>query len=204
MKSLISSILIACLKFMIMPSCSTMNQNLGYKIQSEINEISIYNSHGDFIGKTPLELNQEQMRTLRVGENHFQFYAKKEGFVDGQYSLVLLSPTSIKISLSPLRQEHFNQWILKSYSKETNKMIKEILEIQSMVFASDRSLLEVKIAQFNQTYQNVAPAYTIQGSVYLRDGKNTEARQSLDRALSIDPDDHTAKRLVEEIERGNK
>jgi tetratricopeptide (TPR) repeat protein len=204
MNSFIKSALILCLKFLIMPSCSSLNQQQGFKIQSEISEINIYSSQGDFIGKTPLELNREEMRRLGVGENHYQFHARKEGFVDGQYSLVLLSPTTIKISLSHLGQEHFNQWILKKYSRETNKMIKEILEIQSLVFSSDRSQLENRISEFNQTYQNLAPAYTLQGSVYLRDGKYVEARQSLDRALSIDPEDLTAKRLVEEIERGSK
>ncbi len=184
--------------------CSSLADKKGYKISSEIAEVKIFTPQGEYVGVTPIELTDAQMQKLSVGEGHFQFLARKEGHVDGQYSLVLNAPTTIQISLSPLSAEHFNQWVLKSYSNQTNKMIKEILEIQSMIFASDRAQLEPRIAQFNQTYGHLAPAHTLQGSVYLREGKMLEARQSLERALSIDPDDLTAKRLVEEIDRGNK
>lgn len=188
----------------LLHSCAGLKKMESYRIQSDLAEVSLFSADGEFLGKTPLELSPEQMQKISLGEDHFQFVARKEGYLDGQYSLVLTSPTTIKISLKNLSSEHFNQWVLKKYSRETNKMLKEILEIQSLVFSADRSQLEARVAQFNQTYQNIAPAYTLQGSVYLREGKVIEARQNLDRALSIDPEDLTAKRLVEEIERGNK
>lgn len=189
---------------LILHSCAGLQKMESFRIQSDLAEVSLYSSEGELIGKTPLELSPEQMQKLSLGEDHFQFVARKEGYVDGQYSLVLTSPTTIKISLKTLSSEHFNQWVLKKYSRETNKMLKEILEIQSLVFSADRTQLEARVAEFNQHYQNIAPAYTLQGSVYLREGRVIEARQSLDRALSIDPEDLTAKRLIEELERGNK
>lgn len=204
MKRIILRIFKSLITSLILSSCAHHSLKQNYKIQSPLSEVIIMNTQGEVIGATPIELTKEQLQKLQLGENHYQFLARKEGFIDGQFSLVLSGPTTIKISLQQLNKEHFNKWVLKKYSNETNKMLKDILEIQSLVFSTDRAQLENRIIAFNQNYQNLAPAYTLQGSVLLRQGKLQEAHESLIRALSIDPEDLTAKRLVEEIERGNK
>jgi tetratricopeptide (TPR) repeat protein len=159
----------------------------------------IFSSKDEKIGETPLTLTETQVKQLQNGEQ-FNFIVRKAGYIDREIVYSFQAITDIKLTLSRISREKFNETIIHAYNLELNQLTRELLQIHGLLFLSKYQEASDKIVAFQKKFPGVAASYTLMGNIYLTQKKTKEAKEQFLRAVSIDPNDETANRSLENLE----
>jgi hypothetical protein len=186
-----------------MMSCSSSAKKDGevthMKIQSEPSNAEVIGVDGIKLGLTPLELPLSVVDKYQKN-GYFPLTIRKQGFVENKFLVQMKGIDQYQFKLEPISLSHFNDWLLGSYSKEANGMIRDLLTIQSLMFLKKFPEAKNQIIGFSQKYPNVAATQTMMASILINEENPTEAKAYLNRALSIDQTDSTAIRMLRMLE----
>lgn len=164
-------------------------------IKTTPSESEVYATDGTFIGKTPLRLNSEQIAQYKTG-TYIPFILKKDGYIEREVVAPLKGLDTFTFHLNPLNTQHFRKWVLTTYAPETNKMAREILTIQGLLFKNKLEEAKIKILEFQKDYPNLAAPYTMMGNIHMANKEFKDAKAYFLRALTIDPSDPSASRFL--------
>lgn len=186
-----------------MMSCSSSAKKDGemthMKIQSEPSNAEVIGVDGIKLGVTPLDLPLSVVDKYQMN-GYFPLTVRKQGFVENKFLVQMKGIDQYLFKLEPISLGHFNDWLLGSYSKEANGMIRDLLTIQSLMFLKKFPEAKTQIIGFSQKYPNVAATQTMMASILINEENPTEAKAYLNRALSIDKTDSTAIRMLRMLE----
>jgi hypothetical protein len=186
-----------------MVSCSSLfkkdSEVTHMKIQSEPSNAEVVGVDGVKLGLTPLELPLSVVEKYQKS-GYLPLTIRKQGFVEGKFLVQVKGIDLYDFKLEPISQVHFNDWLLGSYSKEANGMIRDLLTIQSLMFLKKFPEAKTQITGFSNKYPNVAATHTMMASILINEENPAEARAHLNRALSIDQTDSTAIRMLRMLE----
>jgi hypothetical protein len=169
------------------------------KIESEPSNAEVIGVDGVKLGLTPLELPISVVDKYQKS-GYFPLTIRKQGFVENKFLVQMKGIDQYHFKLEPISLSHFNDWLLGSYSKEANGMIRDLLTIQSLMFLKKFPEAKTQITGFANKYPNVAATHTMMASILINEEKPTEAKAYLNRALSIDQTDSTAIRMLRMLE----
>lgn len=163
----------------------------------------LYTPTGEKIGVTPLSLTRVDALKYSSGEM-LAFVVKKFGYLDREVVIPVYGFDEYKLTLTPLDENHFKQWVLRAYNGQTNEMTRKLLNIQGLLFLRKNDDAKKAIDEFSKNYETIAAAHTMLATLLIAEGKELESKAHLLRALSIDQNDETAQRLLRRLEGGKR
>jgi len=187
----------AFVTMVLLPSCASR-----FKIQSSPEGAELRSLSGEVIGKTPIELSNEQSeKIIENGIASFRVY------LPGHESRLVLADAAglrdIQVSLPKIEGSFFTSEIARDYSKDLNGVMRDAFTLQKTMFDRKTSDFEARVEAFKKTYPQIAFGYLLSAQMALSQGKISEARSNLERAKILDPDDPTIDQNLK-LSRGNK
>jgi hypothetical protein len=143
---------------------------------------------GEVLGKTPLELSDEQeSKIVESGIASFRLSAP------GRESRLVLADASglrrIQVALPKVETTLFKSEMAQDYSKDINKVLRDAFEVQRLLMERKGAELQTRVESFKKDYPQAAFGYLLSAQIAISQGKVTEARAALERAKALDPDD---------------
>ncbi len=187
---------------MSIASCSIWSQkSKPLKITSSQENAEIYSSDNKLLGKTPFTMEESEI--LKVASNGvFQITVRKDGYQDQSLAIFVGEINEIKIDLKVLSDDHFNQWVLGSYSRQANVMIRDLLNYQGLIFLGDYDTAKTNLENFLKVRPGLGAPYTMLASIALKSNDPVLAKSLLLKALYLDPNDLTADKMLENLNAG--
>ena len=150
------------------------------------------------MGSTPLQLATKEVNKYAKG-GYITLLIKKEGYqeISGIYHLEGMD--NFRFKLSALGQKQFKERMIKDFSPNTNRMIRKLLEIQGFMIVRDFAQAKRELVAFMVEYPNIASTNTMMATIELDNKDPAKAKAYLFRALQLDSEDMTAKRLLDEL-----
>ena len=173
----------ALLAALMLPSCASR-----FKIRSIPEGAEVRSLAGDVIGKTPIELSDDQ--SAKLVENGI---ASFRVFASGHESRLVMADASglrdLQVSLPKIEGSLFKSDLAQDYSKDLNSVLRDAFVLQKLMLEGKNSDFASRVETFKKNYPQMAFGYLLSAQVALSQGKKTEARASLERAKVLDPAD---------------
>ena len=173
-------------------ACSTTRS---IRIESEPSGANVLIADKE-IGTTPFELTEDKFQE-EFRESFLRVKINKNEFEEQ----ILIVPTvgiqNFKVDLRPLDQKYFESVLLKHFQRPQNELVRELLQIQGLLFSKKNAEAEKRLQDFNKSFPNIAASYVLQANLAMINGNEDQARRFLQRALSLDPQDAVVKRMLE-------
>lgn len=179
-------------------SCSflkTVTRKEKMRIVSVPSQAFVYNNKNTIIGKTPLEINPDDLEKYRTG-NFVYLTFKSEGYLDLQVITNVNELTSTEVKLEKLSSNHFEKWVFNNYKNEINNFSKELLSVQWLIFTQKFPEARNRVFELNKKYPNIAAVFTMMAQIELQDKKFKQAKIYIEKALQLDEKDITAIRML--------
>jgi len=168
------------------------------EVQSTPSGADVLSPEGEKLGQTPLVLSGDTLvKAVRNGRlnlvvtmpkfNTRELWAEPHG--DDKYELKLI----------PLDAGYFTQRFLHEFSPQVNEMARQLLSIQGNLLARKLKDAELGLATLQNQYPNLAATFVLEADLHLIEGDKNKAKASLQRAISIDPKDAAAVRLLRSL-----
>ncbi|MGE3975481.1 MAG: tetratricopeptide repeat protein [Bdellovibrionales bacterium] len=170
----------------------------GIKISSEPEGADVVNSTNEVIGQTPLSVNSDQLTKIQDGSK-LVFQLRKSGYQNKSVLLDKVGADEHKFKLDQLSAENFKSNNLFLYSKPSNKMVREALQIQGLLISKKVDEAAQRINEFQKQYPNIAASYVLLANISAIRNQNAQALQYLMRAQTIDPEDEVVSRMINQI-----
>ena len=181
-------------------SCGSVNQNFPKAvIETTPTNAMIYAENGELLGTSPLKLTSEQLAKVSK-EKFLKVTLKKAGFQEKTLVLPYNGPTEINVPMEALSSDHFKEWVLSAYGKETNELLRTVLEAQGLMISKRNDDAKELLLKLEGRYKNLSAVYTLLAIISMEKKDFNGSRSYLVRALTIDPEDSTAHRLMKKIE----
>jgi len=189
---------ISILSFLV--ACTSLKEiKRPLRVESIPSDCEVFSSTGKLLGKTPLDIPSESIAAFR-DNSHLSLLLRKPEYVDTNLVIELKSVGSYKVKLNRMDDAHYAQWVMGAYSSKTNRMVREIMEIQGLLFARKNDQAKVRIEKFISQNGAIAAPHTIRASLALSEGKIEEAKVYVKKALNLDSNDMTARQLMNRLE----
>ena len=196
------------LKFLIIglifSSCSFLSANKEKKLRilsvPEGAEIRIGDAP-EPSGISPFDLGPEQMKVLQ-SRGYLSLKISKMGYQEQRILLSDLGIAEVKIDLVPLDKELFNRLVLGTYSAQINEILRDMLAIQGLFVLEDIPNCKIKLEAFVSAWPTIGAAYTMLGSIAVREKDYSLAKSFFSKAVFLDPKDSTAEKMLKAIESG--
>jgi hypothetical protein len=161
--------------------------------------VDVFLKDGTKIGTTPFKIQSGELQ--KYSESGFVLVkARKVGVLDESFLVPLNSYGEFKLKLTQVSNDHFNNWVMPSYSVQMNELTKTMLEIQAKLFLREFKEAKIEIEKLKLKFPHLAAGHTMLATLALHENKREEARGHLIRALEIDKNDSTATRLLNSID----
>lgn len=170
------------------------------RIESNPPGATVLSAGGAILGITPLDVPNDKMESI-VLNGHFSLFLDKARYVPQLFSGTLQGFHQLTAELKPLDENYFATRFLQDYGEPVNKMARELLQIQSLLFLKKEDEAERRLEAFFKDFPNVAASYVLAANIESSRGRYSKARAHLKRATSIDPSDQVAVRMLRELER---
>ncbi|KYG64675.1 hypothetical protein AZI86_10715 [Bdellovibrio bacteriovorus] len=192
--------LLGLTSFLFLTSCATAH----FRIETEPAnaEVQINNK---VVGMTPLDIKPE-MNPEAFAKPLLSVKISKPGFESQNVFVDSGASQTLNFNLTAYTAEYFKERMLLNFSRQVNGLSRGILEIQGFIASGKFPVAQERLNNFMKEYPNVASAYVLQATLDLENKNPTMAFKNLQRALTLDPDDAVAARLVERLkkERGSQ
>lgn len=165
-------------------ACSSSN----YMIKSNPEGAEVSSLQGDLIGRTPLELSEEQAKKISDGAI-LNFKISANGYIPRVVMVGLSEVREVSLNLPKSESKSFKAEFSKDFTGDLNRMFREGFDIQRLL--AGRKIVEATeaVSKFKTAYPQIAFGYVIAAHIALMEGKKEEAKRNLLRARSLDPDD---------------
>lgn len=159
-----------------------------FKIRSIPDGAEVRSLSGDVIGKTPLEISDDQSAKI-VDDGIASFRV----FASGYESRLVMADASglrdLQVSLPKIEGSLFNSDVAQDYSKDLNSVLRDAFVLQKLMLEGKDSDFAARVETYKKNYPQMAFGYLLSAQVALSQGKKNEALASLERAKVLDPDD---------------
>jgi hypothetical protein len=173
----------ALLTALMLPACASR-----FKISSIPEGAEVRSLSGDVIGKTPIELSDDQ--SAKLVENGI---ASFRVVASGHESRLVMADASglrdLQVSLPKIEGSLFKSDLAQDFSKDLNAVLRDAFVLQKLMLEGKNSDFASRVETFKKNYPQMAFGYLLSAQVALSQGKRTEARASLERAKVLDPAD---------------
>lgn len=148
------------------------------------------------LGTTPLEVDIQSLQN-EIVDGYVPIKISKPGYFSEKVYLPRKGLATINMKLDKISNEEVQKIVELLYSKDANQMTQAILEIQALLMTRRYTEVKNKLQIFNKEHPHIAAGYTLMGSVLMNEGKLEEARGYFSRAVGLNKEDQTAKRLLQ-------
>lgn len=180
---------------MLVPSaCATAPQ---LRISSSPEGAEII-SRDQVLGKTPVTLKMSDLEKV-LEANTVAVTLRLAGHQEKMTILKVEGDASYQFELLPLGEKSFQNQALFHHSKEANRLVRDLLICQGLLFSQKFDEAEKNIKRIQTEYPGVASAYVLEANIYILKQQNDLALVALKKAIDIDPDDPAARRLYETL-----
>jgi hypothetical protein len=174
---------LALLAALMLPACASR-----FKIRSVPEGAEVRSLSGDVIGKTPIELSDDQSAKL-VEDGIASFRVLASGY---ESRLVMADASGLRdlqVSLPKIEGSLFQSDLAQDYSKDLNAVLRDAFVLQKLMLEGKNSDFASRVETFKKNYPQMAFGYLLSAQIALLQGKKSEARASLERAKVLDPAD---------------
>ena len=173
----------ALLAALMLPACASR-----FKIRSVPEGAEVRSLSGDVIGKTPIELSDDQ--SAKLVENGI---ASFRVLASGYESRLVMADASglrdLQVSLPKIEGSLFKSDLAQDYSKDLNAVLRDAFVLQKLMLEGKNSDFASRVETFKKNYPQMAFGYLLSAQVALSQGKKSDARANLERAKVLDPAD---------------
>ena len=152
-------------------------------------------------GVTPFELSSTDLQELRT-KGYLSMNLSKRGFQEQKILISDLGIAEISVDLIPLDKDLFNRLILGTYSGQLNEILRDMLAIQGLFVLGDIANCKTKLEAFVASWPTIGAAYTMLGSIAVREKDYSLAKSYFSKAVHLDPKDSTAEKMLKAIDSG--
>ncbi|KYG61428.1 hypothetical protein AZI86_17085 [Bdellovibrio bacteriovorus] len=150
------------------------------------------------IGETPIEISESNYPD-EFKQNYLNIKITKAEHEEKSVIVPTQGLQNFTINLLELNQKYFETIVLKSFQRPQNELVRELLQIQGLLFSKKTNEAENRLQVFMKAYPNIAAGYVLQANIAIEKGNRAEAKQLIVRALSLDPNDAVVKRMLENL-----
>lgn len=157
------------------------------------------NGREDTVGETPLQLNQQNLRSGDQGMTRIKL--NKEGFVTEQILLENLATGkqgSIHVTMKPLAN-----WSQAFVDEQANRYLTDVAsttaEIQGATIKGDYGKAESLARTLITRYPKLAIGWTLMGNIYFLQKRVSDALEAYQKSLTIDPSSQQTRDVIERI-----
>lgn len=173
-------------------ACATTGR---VELKSEPGGAEVSNLAGEKLGQTPLSLKDDALAKA-VRDGRFAVVLSSPGYADREVLMELHGDDTHTVRLRPLDESYFSQRLLNDFSRESNAMARELLQIQGLLIVKKLDEAEKRLTEFQKRFPNIAASYVLLGNIESARGNAQKARGYLARARQIDPADPVIARLL--------
>lgn len=152
-------------------------------------------------GVTPYELSSEHLQELRTN-GFLSLKISKLGFQEQKIIISNLGIAEITVDLIPLDKDLFHRLVLGTYSGQLNEILRDMLAIQGLFVLGDIANCKTKLEAFVASWPTIGAAYTMLGSIAVREKDYSLAKSYFLKAVHLDPKDSTAEKMLKAIDSG--
>lgn len=167
----------------------------GLELRSNPAGAEVFALSGEKLGETPLRI-QGEVESKAAQNGRLSVVLRSPGFQNKELALDLSGSGYHEVTMSKLDEEYFSRQMLKDFSKQSNSMIRSLLQIQGLLILRKFDEAQAALVEFEKKNPNVAAAYVMMANIASYHGDAQKARSYLLRAASIDPDDPVVARML--------
>lgn len=153
------------------------------------------------IGQTPLALKSSDYKeAFRM--SFIELTVRAKGYEPRSFIAKTEGDQTVSITLNPYTEEYFANTLMANYQAQANKLIRDLLFIQGLLINKKYEQAEAALGDFIRQYPNIAATYVLRANIEISKNNRDLALRNLERAISIDPQDATAQRMMENLKKG--
>ena len=155
----------------------------------------VQNFRGEVIGTTPLVLQGDRLDQAKRN-GRLVLTVSHPQHLQRELVLDVHGEDSYEVALTRLDEDYFHHQLLKHYPRQSNELIRDLLQIQGYLVVNKVNEAQSALSDFQKRFPNIAAAYVLSANVALIKGDKASARSYLLRAQSLDPDDPVVARML--------
>lgn len=183
---------------MLFAGCSTISSTFtsNVEIQTVPSGADVLAISGEKVGTTPMVISDEIKRKLNGPDNRINAILALPGYERREIYIESRGYETMEIRLTKLDDTYFSKRLTEDFSKQTNEVARNLLQIQGLLIAKKFDRAKQLADEFQKRFPNIAASYVLMASIEMAGGDRNKAKAYLLRAKSLDPDDPVVARML--------
>ena len=196
--------------FFLFSSCSFLSNKTGREInvesfpsEAEVSYFSPVTKQFKPLGKTPLKINETQIKDWLKGHNDFVVLrVSRSGYVVESLFVDLRNRYKVNYNAELWAIDLWNEKEMEVSSNAANKLAIKIQRINQQVFSKNLDGALNDAEKLIDQFPKANVFYDIKGSILMLLGRKSEALASYQKSILLNPDNNESKQMINRIEGG--
>jgi hypothetical protein len=174
----------------LLAGCSSMEF---VSIDSDPNGATVFLGKGKELGVTPLKISSQEINEASP-DGSLDLVIKKERHETREIHITPDGVERYNVRLTPYDNNYFQRVVKSSYRTEMNSLLRRILSIQGLLLANEVAATSRELDEFEKEFPSLGVTFVLRAGLAQLQGDLIKARQMLEMAQKLDPDDPVASR----------